>query len=69
MWDLSLSGLGDKSGRSGCATGNCLWTVGFRPGMAGHLGGLSHGERFDADWHGLGISLHDCLVAGRRRLE
>lgn len=69
VWDAALAGLGGKSGRYGCETCNCLWTLDTRPRMAGHLGGLSYGKRFDANRRSLGIPFHDCLVAGWWRLQ
>ncbi len=54
---------GDKSGRYGCATCDCLWTLGSRSWMAGRLGDIRYGQGFNADRGGLGISLHDSLVA------
>ncbi len=54
-----------KMGRYGCATFNCLWSLGAWIELSGSLGGICHGKRYDADWGVLGISLHDYLVVDR----
>lgn len=60
-------GFGRKTGRCGCATRNCLFTLGLWIELVGHLGGFSHGKGYDADRCSLGISFHGCLVVDRRR--
>ena len=52
-------------GRYGCATDNCLYTVGMWLGLAGGLGGIGNRARHDANRRDLGFSLHDRLVGDR----
>ncbi len=65
MWDAAPGGLGEILGRYGCATCNCLFSLGSWIELAGSLGGICHGKGYDADRGGLGFSLHDRLVVDR----
>ena len=56
------------SGGTG-ATFNRIWFMGPWIGLVGDLGDIRHGEGHDADRGGVGISLHDRLVVGRKHRE
>lgn len=61
--------LGDLLGRCCYEANNHLWTLVPWFGLACDLGGIFHGERFNAEWSYLGYFIDHCLVVDRWGVE